>query len=70
MTGNEDNGYNEENPKDELVEEIAEYISEKEEMDEFSNNGFLISDESDRNDPDSDIEVESLISKLEVENRI
>ena len=65
MTGNEDNGYNEENPKDELVEEIAEYISEKEEMDEFSNNGFLISDESDRNDPGRDTGAESPISTPE-----
>ena len=36
-------------------------------MDEDAHKGFLISDEYDSNDPDSDIEAESLTSTPEVE---
>ena len=67
MKGNEDEGYDEEKYEDDLVEEILEEIAEEEDMDEDVHEGFLISDESDSNNPDSDTEVESLISTTEVE---
>ena len=57
MTGNEVEVSDEENPEDELVEEI----SEEEDMDEYAHEGFLISDEYYSNDPDKDTEAESLI---------
>ena len=44
-----------------------EEISEEEDMDKDAHKGFLISDEYDSNDPDSDTEEESLISITEVE---
>ena len=44
-----------------------EDIVEEEDMGEDSHEGFLISDESDSNDPGSDTEAESLISTPEVE---
>ena len=67
MTGNEDAGYDEENPEDEFVDKIEEQIAEEEETDEDACEGFLISDESDSNDPDSNKETESIISTTKVE---
>ena len=46
---------------------FVEEISEEEYMDKDAHEGFLISDESDRNDPDSDTEAESLLPTPEVE---
>ena len=43
-----------------------EEIAEEENMDEDVHEGFLISDESDINEPDSDTESESLISTTEI----
>ena len=54
MKWNEEKGYDEENPEENLVEEILGGISEEEGMDNDANEGFLISDESDSNYPDSD----------------
>ena len=67
MTWNEHEGSDEEKSEDDLVEEILEEIAEEENMDEDVHEGLLISDESDSNNPDSDTEVESLISTTEVE---
>ena len=67
MTGNEDEGSDEENPEENLVEEFLEEIAQEEYMDADAHKGFLLSDESNSNDPDSDAEVESLILTTEVE---
>ena len=56
MTVNEDEGYDKENSEDKLVEEIVEQIDEEEVMDQDAHEGFLISDESDSNNRDSDTE--------------
>ena len=66
MKWNEEKGYDEENPEENLVEEILGGISEEECMDNDANEVFLISDESDSNYPDSDTGAESLISTTEV----
>ena len=67
MTRNEEIWYDKGNPEYELVKEIVEDIYEEKDMDKGSNEGFLISYESDINDPDGDTEVESIISTPEVE---
>ena len=55
MIRNENEVSDEENPEDAFVQEIAEDISEEEDMDEDAHKGFLLSDKSDRNDHDSNI---------------
>ena len=47
-------GYDEENLEYDILEEVMEEIAEEEYMDEDAHKGFLISDESDINDPGSD----------------
>ena len=54
-------GQDEENSEDDLTEDIVKDSSETEDMDEDAHEGFLLSDESDINNHDSDIEEESLI---------
>ena len=43
MTGNEEEGYYEENPEDELVEEIVGNVAKEEDMDKDAHDGFIIS---------------------------
>ena len=47
--------------EDKLAEEIVKDISEEEDMEDYAYEVFLISDKSDRNDPDRDTKAESLI---------
>ena len=54
-------GQDEENSEDDLAEDIVKDSSETEDMDEDAHEGFLLSDESDINNHDSDIEEESRI---------
>ena len=46
---------------------MLEYIDEKEDMGVDAHEGFLISDESDINDSDSNTEAEYIISTTDVE---
>ena len=61
MKGNEDKGSDKENAEDKLAEEIVKDISEEEDMEDYAYEVFLISDKSDRNDPDRDTKAELLI---------
>ena len=60
ITENEDKESNEENSESKPIEDILEEIIEEEAIDENPPEGFLISYESDINDPNSDTDEDSI----------